>query len=108
MPYHQAYQPLSVPRPSPPAGVELIISAFLRSLPKAELHAHLNGCIPLGVLQELAADRPQDEEDEEMNEIVQAGLVKLKQGVTLDRFQEYVRLPSSSRLRSVDLLQRLT
>jgi adenosine deaminase len=28
--------------------------AFIKSLPKAELHAHLNGCIPLSCLQELA------------------------------------------------------
>jgi adenosine deaminase len=27
--------------------------AFIKSLPKAELHAHLNGCIPLSCLQEL-------------------------------------------------------
>jgi adenosine deaminase len=31
---------------------------FIKRLPKAELHAHLNGCIPLDTLQDLAARFP--------------------------------------------------
>ena len=30
---------------------------FLRALSKAELHAHLNGCIPVQVLRKLAAEQ---------------------------------------------------
>ncbi|KAG6914374.1 hypothetical protein DXG01_000723 [Tephrocybe rancida] len=30
--------------------------SFIRSLPKAELHAHLNGLIPIALLQDLAQE----------------------------------------------------
>ncbi|KAL7412027.1 hypothetical protein BDY24DRAFT_394379, partial [Mrakia frigida] len=66
--------------------------SFLRSLPKAELHAHLNGCIPISVLQQLASERNTEEDEEEMGEIVKEGLAKLEAGVTLDRFQDFFAL----------------
>ena len=30
------------------------MSLFLKNLPKVELHAHLNGCLPMSLLKELA------------------------------------------------------
>ncbi|KAF8313513.1 Metallo-dependent hydrolase [Cantharellus anzutake] len=60
--------------------------SFLRSLPKAELHAHLNGCIPLDCLTTLALNTLRN--DETQPSLVQEGLRILKAGVTLNRIEE--------------------
>ena len=67
---------------------------FIRSLPKAELHAHLNGCIPPAILQDLASSyNPSALELTISNAAVQAGLEKLKTAVTLDEIDDFF-LPS--------------
>ena len=69
--------------------------AFIQSLPKAELHAHLNGSIPISVLQDLAheyvADSPTDLD---LPDVVQAGLAKLERsaGVALTEIQDFFGL----------------
>jgi adenosine deaminase len=64
--------------------------AFLQSIPKAELHAHLNGSIPLPVLQSLA------EEYLDSSAIpsgaVRSGLSKLQNGVVLDHIHDFFEL----------------
>ncbi|KZV77440.1 adenosine deaminase-like protein [Peniophora sp. CONT] len=62
--------------------------SFLRALPKAELHAHLNGCIPLSVLQELALDYA----PEDAAESVAAGIKRLQEGVVLDKINDFFGL----------------
>jgi adenosine deaminase len=67
--------------------------SFIRSLPKAELHAHLNGSIPLPVLQDLAASYTRSAPETLIsNEAVQAGLEKLKAGVTLGEIGDFFGL----------------
>ncbi|EMD41470.1 hypothetical protein CERSUDRAFT_146455 [Gelatoporia subvermispora B] len=68
--------------------------AFLKQLPKAELHAHLNGSIPLPVLQQLARDflssaaaTPSSD-----SEAVRAGVARLQQGVVLNEIDEFFAL----------------
>lgn len=78
---------------------------FLRRLPKAELHAHLNGCIPVRVLQRMASTRfgycpdsslvlrSDDEgEGEAMSDTVRASLAKLQAGVVLNEIHEFFDL----------------
>ncbi|KAG8953113.1 hypothetical protein FRC04_003060 [Tulasnella sp. 424] len=64
--------------------------SFIRSLPKAELHCHLNGSIPLSSLQRLAAAR--DDLTDEVSEAVKSGLEKLKQGVQLSAIGDFFGL----------------
>ncbi|KAL4071121.1 hypothetical protein V8B97DRAFT_1964093 [Scleroderma yunnanense] len=62
---------------------------FLQSLPKAELHAHLNGSIPLQTLVELAQDLPPSTDTD--NEI--AGTIeRLRSGLTLDEISDFFPL----------------
>src|ERR1700753_1328227 len=79
---------------------------FLKSLPKAELHAHLNGCIPLPCLQTLAAKRSESESQSQLlnvakeatnissniNNAISKGLKVLEQGVTLEEINEFFDL----------------
>ncbi|KAF7794698.1 hypothetical protein EIP86_005836 [Pleurotus ostreatoroseus] len=69
---------------------------FLRKLPKAELHAHLNGCIPVHVLQELANARfcktDAGEAVSSVPEAVRAGIEKLQHGVVLNEIYEFFGL----------------
>ena len=62
--------------------------SFLRALPKAELHAHLNGCIPLSVLQELARDYA----PAEVADTVAEGIKRLQEGVVLDKISDFFGL----------------
>ena len=70
--------------------------AFLKALPKAELHAHLNGCIPLSCLQDLVRQRPArnstQPEDEGQDEKIAKGLSMLEQGVILEEIHEFFDL----------------
>jgi adenosine deaminase len=54
---------------------------FIQTLPKAELHAHLNGCIPLAVLQDLAREyTASDTPGSLSSEQIQTGLTELLNG----------------------------
>ena len=77
------------------AALDSLTSAqitFLQSLPKAELHAHLNGSIPLPILQELAAEYAASESHTVAPDAVRDGLVKLQAGVTLDALGDFFGL----------------
>lgn len=65
--------------------------AFIQNLPKAELHAHLNGSIPLAVLQELARTYvPSDSSPS--SDVIQAGLKQLQSGVQLVEINDFFGL----------------
>ncbi|KAI0735713.1 Metallo-dependent hydrolase [Earliella scabrosa] len=75
-----------------PAQVE-----FLQKLPKAELHAHLNGSIPFPVLQELANEHQASaaadgQETAALPEDVRAGIAKLQQGIVLNEIHDFFGL----------------
>ena len=61
---------------------------FLQSLPKAELHAHLNGSIPVSVLQDLARESAGNID----SEAAQSGLEKLLNGVELREINDFFGL----------------
>lgn len=65
--------------------------AFLQSLPKAELHAHLNGCIPLPCLQELA-DKYVAEATSVPSDAVKSGIEILRKGVELKTISDFFGL----------------
>jgi len=70
---------------------------FLRDLPKAELHAHLNGCIPMSCLQDLARQRVQQHQRQnrpcaEDDKEITKGLATLEQGVSLQEIHEFFDL----------------
>lgn len=73
--------------------------AFLQELPKAELHAHLNGCIPLATLQEMAKEylavEPESSSSSPVSldpNGVRASLRKLQQGFVLDELHDFFGL----------------
>jgi adenosine deaminase len=86
--------------------------AFIESLPKAELHAHLNGSIPIPVLQELALEHSAAaKSDEYLDEDTRAGLERLQTGtVVLGAIQDFFELfPAIYELTSTpDSLARAT
>jgi len=63
--------------------------SFLQSLPKAELHAHLNGCIPLSCLQDLA--RKLDGSEDTLD-TVKKGLDILQAGLNIDAIGDFFLL----------------
>ncbi|KAI0638926.1 Metallo-dependent hydrolase [Trametes polyzona] len=68
---------------------------FLKKLPKAELHAHLNGSIPFPVLQQLANEfhtQNSAEAASALPEAVRAGLNRLQEGVVLDELNDFFGL----------------
>jgi len=63
---------------------------FLKALPKAELHAHLNGSIPLPVLQQLAAEYVPSEADSDSTvSDIQSGIKKLQDGVVFEGLHDF-------------------
>lgn len=64
---------------------------FLQALPKAELHAHLNGSIPLPCLQALAKERSQSI-SQSLPEHVVAGLEILSKGFELYNLNDFFDL----------------
>ena len=65
---------------------------FLRSLPKAELHAHLNGSIPISVLQELGSEYDSTDSPSVDNESVKASISKLRDGPSLETISDFFTL----------------
>lgn len=68
--------------------------SFLERLPKAELHAHLNGSIPLALLQDLAREytsTPDDEASEESASVL-ATVQRLQSGATFNGIGEFFGL----------------
>ena len=64
---------------------------FLERLPKAELHAHLNGSIPLPVLRQLAAEHVAAHPGADAD-AVGAGIARLQAGVSLDAIGDFFGL----------------
>ena len=63
---------------------------FLKALPKAELHAHLNGSIPLSILQQLAKEYvPSDTDSDQTALDVKSGIEKLQNGIVLKGIHEF-------------------
>ncbi|KAH8117728.1 adenosine deaminase-like protein [Phellopilus nigrolimitatus] len=73
------------------ASLTLEQIAFIQSLPKAELHAHLNGCIPLSSLQELANSYVAKTGELQSSD-VRDGIEKLRKGVELDTINDFFGL----------------
>lgn len=72
---------------------------FIQSLPKAELHAHLNGSIPIAVLQELALEyidsdpgSPSQSSRSLSNDVVEAGIEKLLAGPSIVEIADFFDL----------------
>ncbi|KAI8983321.1 Metallo-dependent hydrolase [Trametes punicea] len=73
---------------------------FLQELPKAELHAHLNGSIPFPVLQQLATEfqselshvQPDAATSSSLPETVRAGIQRLQDGIVLDELNDFFGL----------------
>ena len=61
--------------------------SFIDNLPKAELHAHLNGSIPLAVLQDLAKNYTADAQS-----TVTAIIAQLQNGVEFSELHEFFDL----------------
>lgn len=64
---------------------------FLQNLPKAELHAHLNGSIPISVLQDLARENTTNPGDNN-SEVIQSGIEKLLNGIELKEIGDFFGL----------------
>lgn len=64
---------------------------FLQRLPKAELHAHLNGSIPLPLLQELASGHLASDPTADPTAI-RASIAQLAAGVPLDALGDFFGL----------------
>ena len=63
---------------------------FLKALPKAELHAHLNGSIPLPVLQQLAKEyAPPGADSDPAILAIQPTLERLRNGVVLNDIHDF-------------------
>jgi hypothetical protein len=66
---------------------------FLKALPKAELHAHLNGSIPLPVLQQLAKEYVPSGTDSDADlSVIQSGIEELRDGVEFDDILDFFKL----------------
>jgi len=88
--------------------------SFLQSIPKAELHAHLNGSIPIKVLQELASEYLSSispiSELSISDSTLQESLQLLTTGPSLDNIDDFFSLfPAIYALTSTpDTLRRVT
>jgi len=84
---------LSIP---PSAAINALTPSqvdFLKALPKAELHAHLNGSIPPPILQQLAKEYVPSEEDTGRTlSAIQSGVESLQDGIVFDNIHEVFKL----------------
>jgi adenosine deaminase len=60
---------------------------FINSLPKAELHAHLNGCIPLEVLRDLAKDY-----SAEQDSMIESSIKQIQDGIELNELHDFFNI----------------
>lgn len=65
--------------------------AFIQKLPKAELHAHLNGSIPITLLQELAQEHIASHQGDS-NDTIDSGLKKLLDGPSINEISDFFTL----------------
>jgi len=66
---------------------------FLKALPKAELHAHLNGSIPLPILQELVKEyAPFEDNTGQTLSAIQSVVERLQNGIVLNMIHEFFDL----------------
>ncbi|KAJ6453166.1 Metallo-dependent hydrolase [Mycena sanguinolenta] len=65
--------------------------AFIDALPKAELHAHLNGSIPISELQQMANEYSQTS-GSLASDLVREGITKLQRGIVLDEIYDFFNL----------------
>jgi adenosine deaminase len=65
---------------------------FIHALPKAELHAHLNGCIPIAELQLLAQEYAATTTESLPPALVRTGIDQLQRGVTLGEIADFFGL----------------
>jgi adenosine deaminase len=63
---------------------------FLHELPKAELHAHLNGSIPLPILQELAREHTKSTASE--SNAISDSITRIQNGVVLTELHDFFGL----------------
>lgn len=66
--------------------------AFLQSLPKAELHAHLNGSIPISTLEELAREYIASSGSKFSSGDMLETIEKFKAGVKLEKIADFFSL----------------
>lgn len=68
--------------------------AFIQKLPKAELHAHLNGSIPISLLQELAQEyiASPHHSSSLSSDAIQAGLKQLLDGPSINGIADFFTL----------------
>ncbi len=81
--------------------------SFVRNLPKAELHAHLNGCVPIETLLVLAGNYQHDVTSGE-DDVVRRGLDVLNEGVKLEKIDDFFGLfPAIYQLTSTPAILQL-
>ncbi|THH06337.1 hypothetical protein EW146_g9641 [Bondarzewia mesenterica] len=92
MPSKAISSPIAGPAKAALSALSSTQIAFLQRLPKAELHAHLNGSIPLAVLQDLARDHAARCASPSTSDIVVSGIERLQAGVQLDQIGDFFGL----------------
>lgn len=112
-PGHNLSEPMSLSIPASDAINALTPSQvdFLKALPKAELHAHLNGSIPLPILQQLAKEYvPSGKDTDQTLSVIQSGVKRLQDGIMLEHIHKFFDLfPTIYALTSTkDALGRVT
>jgi adenosine deaminase len=67
-------------------------AAFLRSLRKADLHAHLNGSIPISVLEQLAEEYNPPTATSLSKQKIQADISQFREGAAIDKIADFFQL----------------
>ncbi|KAH6903426.1 adenosine deaminase-like protein [Coprinopsis sp. MPI-PUGE-AT-0042] len=66
--------------------------AFLQSLPKADLHAHLNGSIPISVLEQLAEEYTPSSPSSLSKDAIKADLSRFREGASINKIDDFFQL----------------